>query len=69
MRSPQAPSLGEPPPLDTLAEQLTAEQRHLDHARDCLDAMRERTAAAVADAEAVVRMGGGADADIVLQHL
>jgi uncharacterized protein (DUF1786 family) len=31
--------------------------------------MRARTAAAVADTEAVVRMGGGADADIVLQHL
>jgi len=31
--------------------------------------MRERTAEAVADAEDVVRMGGGADADIVLQHL
>src|SRR5215213_5000742 len=55
--------------MDTLSEQLTAEQRHLDHARLCLDAMRARTAAAVTDAEAVVRMGGGADADIILQHL
>ncbi|MGI8809274.1 MAG: HelD family protein, partial [Acidimicrobiales bacterium] len=55
--------------MDTLFEQLTAEQRYLDHARACLDAMRARTAAAVVDAEKVVRMGGGASADIVLQHL
>ena len=55
--------------MDTLTEQLAAEQRHLDHARACLDAMRARTAESVADAEAVVRMGGGADADIILQHL
>jgi len=55
--------------VDTLSDQLAAEQRHLDHARTCLDAMRARTAAAVADAENVVRMGGGADADVILQHL
>ena len=55
--------------MDTHTDQLSAEQRHLDHAHTCLEAMRARTAEAVADAEAVVRMGGGADADIILQHL
>jgi len=55
--------------VSTLSDELAAEQRHLDHARTCLDAMRARTTAGVADAEAVVRMGGGADADIILQHL
>ena len=55
--------------MDTLIDQLTAEQQQLDHAHTCLEAMRARTAEAVADAEAVVRMGGGADADIILQHL
>jgi DNA helicase IV len=55
--------------MDSFSHELTSEQRHLEHARTCLDAMRARTAEAVADAEAVVRMGGGADADVILQHL